>query len=141
MRNPWRHRQRLGTSRPEFWIGLLGPPSLWRLQLRPWIRGLAVRASELHYWAPLIRRRYPGRKAADRHDRGEVRRRDRAVRNLDREVSLDSEDEARHVERGQANVAKIVLEPEFAIDRAIAQQAMHDIGDLRFRFQGIGRHG
>ena len=52
---------------------------------------------------------------SDRRDRREVRRRDRPVGDLDGKISFDREYEARHVERGEADISQIVLEPEFAI--------------------------
>ena len=89
--------------------------------------------------------------ASDRRDRREVRRRDRPVGNLDGKISFDREYEARHVERGEADIAQIVLEPELAIDRPVAQQALYDIGNLSsgckasgcigdFTVGGIGRN-
>ena len=80
--------------------------------------------------------------AADGRHRHEIRRRDRTVGNPDREFGLDGEHEAGHVERREADVAQIILQREFTVDGAVAQQPMDDVGNLGFRFEGrTKQHG
>jgi hypothetical protein len=50
------HRRHGGAPRVEFWVGVLGPRSVWRLH-HPVGRGVAIGVGELSSMGPLDRRR------------------------------------------------------------------------------------